>query len=175
MDGAADKIMWFMDTCAKYNIKVLLDIHAQKGSQNGFDNSGISSNLSWTDENNFIHWPIEAGNWMGPFNLSTYEYDYIYTDEDHGINWSLDVVSKLMALYGKHPALYAFEPVNEPWWNSDYEVLKNFYRQARNIIRDVNPNVIFTFHDGFDFSASRWNDLFADDDMENVVIDTHFY
>jgi glucan 1,3-beta-glucosidase len=40
MDGAADKIQWFMDTCAKYNIKVLMDVHALKGSQNGFDNSG---------------------------------------------------------------------------------------------------------------------------------------
>jgi len=175
MDGAADKIMWFMDTCSKYNIKVLLDIHAQKGSQNGFDNSGQTSNLTWIDENNFSHWPGNAGNWMGPFNLTENAYDYIYTDEDKGIQWSLDVVSKLMALYGQHPALYAFEPVNEPWWGSDYEVLKSFYRQARTIIRDVNPNVIFTFHDGFDFSASRWNDLFADDDMENVVIDTHFY
>jgi glucan 1,3-beta-glucosidase len=175
MDGAAEKIMWFMDTCAKYNIKVLLDIHAQKGSQNGFDNSGQTSNLTWTDENNFSHWPGNAGNWMGPFNLSKWAYDYIYTDEDKGIQWSLEVVSKMMALYGQHPALYAFEPVNEPWWGSDYEVLKSFYRQARTIIRDVNPNVIFTFHDGFDFSASRWNDLFADDDMENVVIDTHFY
>ena len=60
---------------------------------------------------------------MGPFNLSKWAYDYIYTDEDKGIQWSLDVVSKLMALYGQHPALYAFESVNEPWWNSDYEVL----------------------------------------------------
>ena len=81
---------------------------------------------------------------MGPFNLSKWAYDYIYTDEDKGIQWSLDVVSKLMALYGQHPALYAFEPVNEPWWGSDYEVLKSFYRQARTIIRDVNPNVIFS-------------------------------
>jgi hypothetical protein len=112
---------------------------------------------------------------MGPFNLGAWKYDYIYTDDDKGIQWSLDVVSKLMALYGQHPALYAFEPVNEPWWGSDYDVLKSYYRQARNIIRDVNPNVIFTFHDGFDFSASRWNDLFEDNDMENVVIDTHFY
>lgn len=80
-----------------------------------------------------------------------------------------------MARFGSHPALYAFEPINEPWWNSDYDVLKNYYRQAREIIRTVNPNVIFTFHDGFSFSADRWNDLFDDDDMENVVMDTHQY
>lgn len=27
MDGAMDKISWAMDTFAKYNIKVLLDVH----------------------------------------------------------------------------------------------------------------------------------------------------
>jgi hypothetical protein len=31
-DGAAEKIEWFLDTCAKYNIKVLLDVHALKDS-----------------------------------------------------------------------------------------------------------------------------------------------
>ena len=32
MDGAADKIQWFLDTCDKYNIKVLMDVHAMKDS-----------------------------------------------------------------------------------------------------------------------------------------------
>jgi len=175
MDGAAEKIDWFFDTCAKYGIKVLLDIHAMKGSQNGFDNSGQAMGLEWPDENNFVHWPIEVANWMGEFNLSEYKYDYIYTDSEHGVQWALDVVSRLMDRYGNHPALYAFEPLNEPWWGSDYDVLKSYYRQAREIIRSKNPDVVFTFHDGFSFSADLWNDLFADDDMDNVVIDTHFY
>lgn len=39
-EGADDKIQWFLDTAEKYNIKVLLDVHAVKDSQNGFDNSG---------------------------------------------------------------------------------------------------------------------------------------
>ena len=40
MDGAAEKIQWAMDKFADVGIKVLLDVHAVKGSQNGFDNSG---------------------------------------------------------------------------------------------------------------------------------------
>lgn len=40
MNGAAEHIEWVLDMCAKYNITVLLDVHANKGSQNGFDNSG---------------------------------------------------------------------------------------------------------------------------------------
>jgi len=65
MDGAADKIKWLLDTCAKYKIKVLLDVHAMKGSQNGFDNSGQSNRLTWKDENNFEHWSQAFGEWMG--------------------------------------------------------------------------------------------------------------
>ena len=49
MDGAAEKIDWMFDTCAKYNIKVLLDVHAWKDSQNGFDNSGMTSKVIWKD------------------------------------------------------------------------------------------------------------------------------
>jgi len=52
-DGAAEKIEWALDMFAKYDIKVLLDVHAWKDSQNGFDNSGKASNLEWFDETHF--------------------------------------------------------------------------------------------------------------------------
>jgi len=58
MDGAAEKIEWFLDTAHKYGLKVLLDVHALKGSQNGFDNSGQMSNLEWIDETHFKHWSV---------------------------------------------------------------------------------------------------------------------
>jgi hypothetical protein len=32
MDGAMEKIDWMFDTCQKYGIKILLDIHALMGS-----------------------------------------------------------------------------------------------------------------------------------------------
>jgi glucan 1,3-beta-glucosidase len=53
MDGAAEKIEWFLDMAAQYGLKVLLDVHALKDSQNGFDNSGRAMNVNWLDENNF--------------------------------------------------------------------------------------------------------------------------
>jgi glucan 1,3-beta-glucosidase len=60
-----DFIDKFFDWCETYGIKVLLDIHAMKDSQNGFDNSGQALSLEWTDENNFKHWSIESANWLG--------------------------------------------------------------------------------------------------------------
>jgi hypothetical protein len=80
-----------------------------------------------------------------------------------------------MNRWGHHPAVYALEPVNEPWWASDFPALKGFYRSVRNVMREINPDVVFVFHDAFTPRGDTWNDLFADDDIENVVMDTHAY
>lgn len=65
MDGAADRIQWLLDTALKVGLKVLLDIHALKGSQNGSDNSGQTSDVVWTSDNTFNHWSHNNSHWMG--------------------------------------------------------------------------------------------------------------
>lgn len=160
-----------MDMAYKYGLKVLLDVHAAKDSQNGFDNSGRASGMEWIDKNHFRHWSIETANWIGDFNLLTYQYENMNEDN---ILWSLNVIEDIMKTWGTHPALHAVEPVNEPWWNTPRDWLSDFYRQARDIVRSHNPDVLFVFHDAFDSGAS-WNSLFDDNDMENVVMDTHAY
>jgi hypothetical protein len=105
---------------------------------------------------------------MGHWNGTT--YDWINQDN---INWAIENVRGLMTRWGNHPAVYALEPVNEPWWNTDIPTLKDFYRSVRSVIREINPEVKFVFHDSFIPNAYVWNDLFADDDTYNVVVDTH--
>ena len=165
-DGAADYIHWLLDTAEKYGIKVLLDVHAIKDSQNGFDNSGMAYRIDWSDDTHF--WHNGDSRWMGPWNGSSYDF----IDYDN-INWAVDTVSGLLEEFGSHASLYALEPVNEPWWCSDLPTLKDFYRTVRNNMREFNPDLVFVFHDSFHYDANVWNDLFDDDDMENVVMDTH--
>lgn len=55
------------------------------------------------------------------------------------------------------------------------EVLKAYYKMARETVKLINPDAKFVFHDAFSSKAETWNDLFSDDDMENVVLDTHKY
>jgi len=43
------------------------------------------------------------------------------------------------------------------------------------MIKEQQPRIKFVFHDAFHFDPNTWNDLFADDDHENVVMDTHQY
>jgi glucan 1,3-beta-glucosidase len=61
--GAAEKIDWFMDMAEKYNIKVLLDVHAVKDSQNGFDNSGQATITEWITDDHFSHWEHAWAGW----------------------------------------------------------------------------------------------------------------
>jgi len=43
------------------------------------------------------------------------------------------------------------------------------------MMKEQQPRLKFVFHDSFHFDGNTWNDLFADDDHENVVLDTHQY
>lgn len=132
-----------MDWCETYNIKVLLDIHGMKDSQNGFDNSG-NINIEWQDENNFKHWSVTRADWLG-----TWEGWYYSDTNWDNVSWSVDQVTALMNRWGSHPALYALEAVNEPWWASDLDVLKEYYTRAREAVRAINSDTIFVFHDAF--------------------------
>ena len=166
MDEAEDKIQWFLDTCSKYGIDVLLDIHCVKDSQNGFDNSGQAREVTWSDESHFVH--NDVANWMGEWNGTSYE-SINYAN----IEFAIDTVSMLLDRWGNHPAVTALEPVNEPWWNSDMTVLKNFYRTVRTMMQKKAPKLTFVFHDAFQFSGNVWNDLF--EDTKQVALDTHAY
>ena len=72
-DGAEDYVTWFLDTAQKYNLKVLLDVHGVKGSQNGYDNSGMANRVEWLDETHFDHQSHDWGEWMGTWNGHKYE------------------------------------------------------------------------------------------------------
>ena len=144
MDGAEEKIQWFLDLCHKYKIEVLLDVHCVKDSQNGFDNSGQAREVTWSDETHFAH--NDVANWMGPWNGTAYEY-INYSNVD----FALQTVDQLLTRWGNHPAVTALEPVNEPWSNSDMTVLKNFYRKVRSLMQAKTPHLTFVFHDAFQF------------------------
>ena len=128
--------------CDKYGIKVLLDVHAVKGSQNGFDNSGVTHKVMWESEDRFYH--LDVGEWMGPWNGDS--YDYI---DFKSLDWAVDTMDGLLDEWGHHPAVYAMEPVNEPWGKSDMWALKLFYRNVRALMRRKSPDLLFVFHHAF--------------------------
>lgn len=88
---------------------------------------------------------------------------------------SLDVSENLLKKWGTHSALYAFEPINEPWLETEIPLLKDFYRKVRKMVQRYAPQAYFVMHDSFRFNGEIWNDVFADNDIEKVALDTHFY
>ena len=42
-------------------------------------------------------------------------------------------------------------------------------------MREGAPHLKFVFHDSFHKTPADWDDLFEDEDIYNVVVDTHYY
>lgn len=161
-----------LDTCQKYNISVLVEVHCWEGSQNGYDNSGRATEVNWLNETHYEHWATRASHWLGHWNLTTGQYDYLSPEN---VKRSIRIVTKILGKWGRHPAFAAFEPVNEPWADSDMPLLKAFYRAVRNLVRaQTNPGTKFVFYaDSID--PAIWADLFDADDRWDVAMDNHHY
>ena len=70
---------------------------------------------------------------MGEFDTSQWKYKNI---NQANIDWAKDTIQGLLDTWGDHEALYAIEPVNEPWGSSDLNVLMQFYRDVRAMIKE---------------------------------------
>ena len=114
--NAQKYIDWAMESAAKHGIKILLDIHAVKGSQSGEMHSGKEGRVDW---------------WR-------------YRQE------SLDFLERIARRYGKHPALWGIEIMNEPKVFGYYWKLLWYYRKAYAVLRQhIKPGVRTVFSDGY--------------------------
>ncbi|KRL95777.1 glycoside hydrolase family 5 protein [Levilactobacillus hammesii] len=149
-----------------YGLKILIDLHTVPGSQNGFDNGGISGVCTWAQQ------PQE-------------------------VDFALSVLQRLAKRYGNRSGLLGIEVLNEPATATMFQsmstrykarepelaekskpitldFLYDFYLRAYNRLREDLPvDKAIYFHDGFEFDA--WQDFFATNSFENVVLDTHQY
>lgn len=110
-DGALEEVKRVLDLCSKYDLKVIIDIHGMKDSQNGCDNSGHARNIEWTFANSsyatFEHYSTLGANWIGDFNITTKQYDSInYKNIEH----SLQVVKAIVEMYKDESAVIGIEP-----------------------------------------------------------------
>ncbi|KAI8800584.1 glucan 1,3-beta-glucosidase [Cladochytrium replicatum] len=106
--GALKYLDLLVNTWApKYEIAVLVDIHAAKGSQNGNDNSAPT-------DGGKIYWDSYAENVENTVLLA---------------KWIAD-------RYRSSPFFLGVGLLNEPWYQVNLEVLKNYYIKAYRAIRD---------------------------------------
>eukprot|EP00562_Extubocellulus_spinifer_P002546 CAMPEP_0178485420 /NCGR_PEP_ID=MMETSP0696-20121128/8264_1 /TAXON_ID=265572 /ORGANISM="Extubocellulus spinifer, Strain CCMP396" /LENGTH=695 /DNA_ID=CAMNT_0020113015 /DNA_START=195 /DNA_END=2281 /DNA_ORIENTATION=+ len=177
-DGATDYVEDLLDWAHEYGLTVLIDIHAMKGSQNGFDNSGKTLGFEWTSTLTvyprnlvtFQHWPIRTAEWMGTFDRHAANYSSINHDN---INHSLRVISKIVDAYSGHPAVLGLQPVNEPWEQTPIEHLKSFYWEGYLIVKKHAPYWKYIMHDSFRFDPNIWGGFMAG--CPDRALDTHIY
>eukprot|EP01035_Chromulina_nebulosa_P023578 gene23578-30572_t len=165
-DGAIDEFDRLITLAQKYNLKILIDVHAMKGSQNSFDNSGKATVL-WNSPTNFEF--SDTANWVGEFNPETMSYAVNSSFMIH----SLEVVTNIAKLYKNTPNIVAFEAVNEPWYFTPIDDLKEYYWRSYKIIQTIAPHWISIFHDSFRMSIDTWGGFLKN--CNNYGIDSHLY
>lgn len=178
MDGALDYVATLLDWAHSYGLTVLFDVHTQKDSQNGFDNSGQSLGFAWTSALStyprnlvtFQHWPIRQANWLGDFDPVQIKYTSINYEN---IAHSLKVIENIVEMYAGHPAVLGIEPVNEPWELSPMAELKKFYWDAYLIVKEKAPYWKYIIHDAFLFTPEVWGGFMAG--CPDRALDTHIY
>ncbi len=135
-----------------------MDLHGAPGSQNGFDNSGIScSSIVYSGKcaancQDIPRWSLDQKN----------------------IDFTLEVLEEAANLFKDYPNIYGLELVNEPFWGTNITVLQNFYRIAYERLRAIVPTWKITMHDSFRYQA--WEGFMKDSTKyHDVVLDTHLY
>jgi glucan 1,3-beta-glucosidase len=179
--GCTDEAVLYLDKilqlCEKHQLKVLLDLHGVKDSQNGLDNSGRSSNVQFVvaptnhgykDALTFIHWSTLAGNWAGTFDVNNKSYETINYDN---IKFTKETLYEIIDTYKHYPAVFGIEPMNEPWIYTPKVILKDFYYEIYKYVVQNAPHLAFIYHDSF--RNDIWDDFLIN--CTNVAIDWHIY
>ncbi len=154
------------DWAEEYGLKILIDLHTVAGSQNGYDNGGITGVCKWHKN------PAEV-----QFALSVLERlakRYAARKGLYGIEVLNEPISWLVWMTA--PSTRRAEDKEEARGSGHVPMkfLKQFYLEAYQILRKYLPEEkVIVFHDGF--RLGRWKDFFVKNQMKNVILDTHIY
>ena len=94
--------------------------------------------------------------------------------DPQNIKKTLRVLESFAQNYGKHPALYGIELLNEPRQGIPLEILQQFYQDGYARIRKhASPDVAVVIHDSF--RPMVWKNFMQEPSFVNVILDTHLY
>jgi len=170
-DGSREMLDRVLDWCHTYGIKALLDVHTMLGSQNPFDNSGHANEIIWLTSNSYIHHDnSEFMGEYGPDGKNGTKLEYFC--EEH-VEHAMEVAEAVVESFHTHPAVIAFEPVNEPWAATPLPLLKEFYWKVYILVQKRAPHWVTVLHDSFRFSTAFWGGFLHG--CPNFALDTHIY
>ena len=162
----------------RYGIKVLLDLHALPGSQNGEIHSGVCIEALWLQ---FCSLSFKAG----PQNcvrvagrVQEKEEHLGFVQNDANLRTSVRAVRAMAEFASKKPNLFGIQVISEPHLHTDegHEFLRSYYQQAILAARDFLdrrvPVVLFEWT----YEMHRWEKgAFPESTYGKVIWDTHLY
>lgn len=153
---------------ARYDLQVLIDLHTVPGSQNGFDNGGLSGVCKWAQQPESVEFTLQV--------LEKLAQRYA----DHKALWGIEIVNEplLEAAWDSMNITERYPAVDKEMAKGTapvtLEFLKPFYVEAYRRLRVYLPKEkAIVIHDGYDLFA--WKDFMQEEEFENVVLDTHQY
>lgn len=152
----------------KYGLLILIDLHTVPGSQNGFDNGGISGVCKWAKEPESIEFAITVlerlakryGNRKGLWGIQ------ILNEPITEKMWkTMDVPNRYKAVD---------EDMTKKSGPMTISFLKDFYIQTYRRMRKYLPeDKVIVIHDAFE--AKEWKNYMCEQEFVNVVLDIHLY
>ena len=150
----------------KYGLQILIDLHTVPGSQNGYDNGGITGVCKWCKNPQEVEFALTV--------LERLAERYKDRNGLYGIEVLNEPISFLV--YATAPSTGKAVDKEEAKGSGYVPMpfLENFYRDAYKRLRKILPeNKTIVFHDGF--RLRHWGRFFRKENMKNVVLDTHIY
>lgn len=152
----------------KYGLQVLIDLHTVPGSQNGFDNGGLSGVCRWAGQPESVEFTLQVLEKLSARygNRTELLGIQIVNEPNTESSWDLFRISE------------RYHPVDEELAKGSgpvsFEFLRSFYVEAYRRMRKFLPvEKAIVFHDGFDIY--RWKDFMREEEFQNVILDTHQY
>ena len=152
----------------KYGLSILIDLHTVPGSQNGFDNGGISGVCKWSKDPEGVEFALSV--------LERLAKRYGKRSELWGIQILNEPITEKM--WNTMDVANRYKAVDEEMAKgsgpNSLEFLRDFYIKAYRVMRPhMNKENVIVFHDGFELKA--WKDFMREEEFKNVVLDTHQY
>lgn len=156
--------VWAKET----GLKILIDLHTARDSQNGFDNGGICGVCKWhLKAENIDH------------TLSVLEKLAIRYQDDPAL-YGIELLNEpttpeMFAAQQAQKRYPPHDPVRaEGSCGVPDGVLRDFYTRAYHLLRrHLRDDIVIMFHDGF--RLKHWKDFMQSPEFVNVVLDTHLY
>lgn len=165
-NGCVEYLDKAFDWAEKYGLQILIDLHTVPGSQNGYDNGGLTGVCKWCKNPEEVEFALTV--------LERLAKRYGQREGLYGIEVLNEPISFLV--YATAPSTGKAVDKEEAKGSGYVPLpfLENFYRNAYRRLRKILPeNKTIVFHDGF--RLRHWGKFFRKEHMKKVVLDTHIY